>query len=56
VPKYEVEFALFRTVEIEADSEVEANEKAAIIEDEEIESNTSKSEGYCIWNEARLKA
>lgn len=48
--KYEVEYACFRKVIFEADSQEQANDKAAIMEDEEIEGNSS-SEGYVIWNE-----
>lgn len=46
--KYEVECACFRKVVFEADSQEQANDKAAIMEDEEIEGNSS-SEGYVIW-------
>lgn len=46
--KYEVEYACFRKVVFEADSQEQANNKAAIMEDEEIERN-SFSEGYVIW-------
>lgn len=48
--KYEVEYACFRKVVFEANSQEQANDKAAIMEDEEIEGNSS-SEGYVIWNE-----
>lgn len=53
--KFEIEFAKFVTVEIEANSEEDANEKAAIMEDEDIEYECidSKTQGYMIWNEAR---
>lgn len=53
--KFEVEFAKFVTVEIEASSKEEANEKAAMMEDENIEYECidSKTQGYMIWNEAR---
>lgn len=53
--KFEVEFAKFVTVEIEANSIEEANEKAAMMEDENIEYECidSKTQGYMIWNEAR---
>lgn len=50
--KYEVEYACFRKVVFEADSQEQANDKAAIMEDEEIE-NRSSSGGYVIWNEPR---
>lgn len=51
--KYEVEFACFRKVLIEADSEVEACEKASVMENEEIEGKTIEDSGYMIWNDAR---
>lgn len=50
--KYEVEYACFRKVVFEADSQEQANDKAAIMEDEEIESSSS-SDGYVIWNEPK---
>lgn len=53
--RFEVEFAKFVTVEIEADNEKEANEKAAMMEDEDIEYKCidGKTQGYMIWNDAR---
>ena len=53
--RFEVEFAKFVTVEIEADNEEEANEKAAIMEDEDVEYKCidSKTQSYMIWNDAR---
>lgn len=53
MPKYEVEFALFRKVIIKADTEAEANDKAAVMEDEDIERESFEDTGYMIWNEAR---
>jgi hypothetical protein len=50
--KYEVEYASFRKVVFEADSQEEANDKASTMEDEEIEDN-SRSNGYMIWNEPK---
>lgn len=47
--KYEVEYASFRTVIFEADSQEEAIDKVAVIEDYEIESK-SHSGGYTVWN------
>ena len=47
--KYEVEYACFRKVIFDADSEEEANNKSATMDDEEIERNPI-SEGYMIWN------
>ena len=47
--KYEVEYACFRKVSFDADSEEEANNKSATMDDEEIERNPI-SEGYMIWN------
>ena len=52
--KYNVEFAKFITVEIEADSKKEAEEKAAVMETEEIENGSVhfNDDGYVIWNVA----
>lgn len=52
--KFEVEFAKFVVVEIEANSEDEANEKAAMMEDEQIE-EYKNIDGYIIWNSASPK-
>lgn len=51
--KYEVEFACFRKVVFEADSQKQAEEIAATMEDEQIE-NKGSFEGYEIWNEPKL--
>lgn len=51
--EYEVEFARFCRVKIEADSEVEACDKAAVMEAEEIEEKGIDEAGYIIWNDAR---
>jgi hypothetical protein len=50
--KYEVEFAKFITVEIEADSKSEAEDKAAVMETEEIEAGSVhfNDGGYEIWD------
>lgn len=50
--KYNVEFAKFITVEIEADSKKEAEDKAAVMETEEIENRSSRfdDKGYVIWD------
>lgn len=53
MPKYEVEFASFHKVIIEADTEAEANDAAEVMEDEEIERDRFETTGYVIWNEAR---
>lgn len=53
MPKYEVEFASFHKVIIEAGTEAEANDKAAVMEDEDIERDCFETTGYMIWNEAR---
>ena len=49
--RYEVEYALFRKCVIEADSLEEANDKAHMIEDEEIERTGTENTGYVVWNE-----
>ncbi len=51
--KYEVEFACFRRVKIEASSEIEACDKAAVMENEEIEERAINDTEYIIWNDAR---
>jgi hypothetical protein len=51
--KYEVEFACFRKVLIEAKSEVEACDKASVMENEEIEQQATNGAEYMIWNDAR---
>lgn len=51
--KYEVEFASFRKVVFEADSRQQAQDIAAVMEDEQIERKSS-FEGYEIWNEPKL--
>jgi hypothetical protein len=51
MPKYEVEFALFKTCIIEADSLEEAKDKSYTMEDDEIEETSTKTEGYMIWND-----
>jgi hypothetical protein len=53
MPKYEVEFASFHKVTIEAETEAEANDAAAVMEDEDIERDRFEYSGYMIWNEAR---
>ncbi|WP_367567769.1 hypothetical protein [Lacrimispora sp.] len=52
MPRYEVEFASFRKVTIEAETEAQANDKAAVMEDEDIERDRFETTGYMIWNEA----
>lgn len=50
--KYNVEFAKFVTVEVEADSEKEAEDIAAVMENEEIENGSvgMSGDGYAIWD------
>lgn len=50
--RYNVEFAKFVTVEIEADSKKEAEDIAAIMENEEIENGNVEisGDGYVIWD------
>lgn len=51
--RYEVEFASFHKVVIEAETEAEANDKAAVMEDEDIERDCFETTGYMIWNDAK---
>lgn len=37
---------------IEAETETEANDKAAVMEDEDIDCDRFENSGYTIWNEA----
>ena len=53
MPRYEVEFASFHKVIIEAETEAAANDAAAVMEDEDIERDRFETTGYMIWNEAR---
>lgn len=50
--KYEVKFAKFINVIIEADSKREAEDKAAVMETEEIEERSADfaDDGYVIWD------
>ncbi len=50
--KYEVRFAKFINVIIEADSKREAEDKAAVMETEEIEERSVDfaDDGYVIWD------
>lgn len=50
--RYEVEFASFHKVIIEAETEAAANDAAAVMEDEDIERDRFETTGYMIWNEA----
>ena len=49
MPMYEVEYASFRKVRYEAESQIDANDKAAFMDDEEIEEHSS-FDGYEIWD------
>lgn len=51
--RYEVEFASFHKVIIEAETEREANDKATVMEDEDIERDRFEYSGYMIWNDAK---
>ena len=52
--KYEVEYAKFMKVEIEADSLEEAKEKANIMDDEDIDQyGENEPYGYVVWNEPK---
>ncbi len=54
--KYEVEYARFAKVTIEAESQEEANAIAAMMDEEEIEEKSDKWQegGFVIWNEPKL--
>lgn len=47
--KYKVEFAEFHKIEIEADSKEEAEEKAAVMDDEDILKDSIKNSDMVIW-------
>ena len=47
--KYKVEFAEFHKIEIEADSKEEAEEKAAVMDDEDILKDSIDNSGMVIW-------
>ena len=47
--KYKVEFAEFHKIEIEADSKEEAEEKAAVMDDEDILKDSIENSGMVIW-------
>lgn len=51
--KYEVEYALFKKITINADSLQDAKEKAHMIEDEEIERLETENTGYMVWDGPR---
>lgn len=53
--KFQVEYAKFMKVEIEADSLEEAREKQNTIDDDYIEQHGDNYEpyGYVVWNEAK---
>lgn len=48
--KYKVEFAEFRKIEVEADSKKEAEEKAAVMDDEDILNHSVENTGMVIWD------
>lgn len=50
---YEIEYATFRKVRVEAESQEQAEEKAAVMEDEDIERGSS-FEGYVVWDKPKL--
>lgn len=51
--KYEIEYAQFTKVIIEAENEEEAEEMASIMDEEEISKHDEHE--YAIWNIRRLK-
>jgi hypothetical protein len=48
--KYKVEFAKFRTVEIEADDKQEAESKALDMDGAEIETEAINNDDYEVWS------
>lgn len=48
--KYKVELAEFHTIEIDADNKKEAEEKAAVMDDEDILNKSIENTGMVIWN------
>ena len=48
--KYKVEFAEFHKIEVEADSKKEAEEKAAIMDDEDILNHSVENTGMVVWD------
>lgn len=48
--KYKVELAEFHIIEIEAESKEEAENKAAVMDDEEILSKSVENTGLQIWD------
>lgn len=53
--KFQVEYAKFMKVEIEADSLEEAKEKVNILDDDYIEEHGKNCEpyGYIVWNDVK---
>ena len=48
--KYKVEFAEFHKIEVEADSKKEAEEKATVMDDEDILNHSVENTGMVIWD------
>lgn len=48
--KYKVEFAEFHKIEVEADSKKEAEEKAAVMDDEDILNHSVENTSMVIWD------
>ena len=48
--KYKVEFAEFHKIEVEADSKKEAEEKAAVMDDEDILNHSVDNPDMVIWD------
>lgn len=48
--KYKVEFAEFHKIIIEADSKKDAEEKAAVMDDEDILRDSVENSGMVVWN------
>lgn len=48
--KYKVEFAEFHKIEVEADSKKEAEEKAAVMDDEDILNHSVENTDMVVWD------
>lgn len=53
--KYKVEFAEFRSVVVEADSRKKAEEKAAVMDDEDILNEAVENTGMVVWNVSEVQ-
>ena len=53
--KYKVEFAEFHKIEVEANSKKEAEEKAAVMDDEDILRDSVENSGMVVWNVSEVQ-